>query len=67
MKKVSEYLRGILAGIMEDSGYPYPPDSAVDPNRAFAYGLTAGTLSFLIREWEDKEAMFERESATKPS
>lgn len=53
-QKVSKYLSEICYKLLKDSGYPYPPDTAVDPTKAFVYGLATGTLLDLKSKWENR-------------
>jgi len=51
---VSDHLNAITRKIEHDSGYPYPENSNVPAEKAFAYGLAIGTMLALIKEWEKR-------------
>lgn len=53
--RVSTYIRQIIKAVGVMSGYPYPDDTRIHANQAFAFGLALGTLSALAKEWEDRE------------
>lgn len=53
-KSVADYLTIIVNNLEAASGYPYPENSVVSGNKAFAYGLAIGTIHGLISKWEER-------------